>query len=687
MKQKATVLLAIIMCMTILVMPNVQARTVTSNEIGTHGGYDFEFWVDSGSGSMTLKDGGAFSCQWSNINNILFRKGRKFDQTKTHQQLGNIVVEYAADYRPNGNSYLCIYGWTVDPLVEYYIIESWGNWRPPGAQSKGMITVDGGTYDIYETTRVNQPSIIGTATFQQYWSVRTSKKTSGTVSVSQHFRAWESMGMKMGKMYEVATTVEGYQSSGSADVYKNVITIGGSIPNDPIDPVEPGGPGGSTMPENNGPNSRDAFSIIEAEEYNAYSSSSMEIIGTGNGEGIGYIESGNTLTFKNINFGSGASKFTAYVASDVENPTTIDIRIGSSTGTRIGSLQVGSTGGWNDYTELSTNITSVTGVNDVVLVFSGPVNIDWFTFTKGGGSDPVPTQQPGIKFGDLNGDGIINSMDASILNRYILEVSTSIPNINAADLNGDGIINSMDVTLLGRYILEVIDRFPAEDIMPSPSPSPSPLPKPTVNPNSKLVALTFDDGPDNQLTARVLDKLDYYNVPATFFMIGQKINGSTAAIVKRVVDSGHEIGNHSWGYESLNNKSVNEIRKSVEDTNAVIMQYAGVKPNFFRPPNLATSPTMFQAIDLVFAGGITANDWDQSTTAQQRASMILNSVRDGSIILLHDVQPLPHPTPEALDIIIPELKRQGYEFVTLTDLFRLKGVPITPTNRMYNSVP
>ena len=79
----------------------------------------------------------------------------------------------------------------------------------------------------------------------------------------------------------------------------------------------------------------------------------------------------------------------------MENPTTIDIRIGSSTGTRIGSLQVGSTGGWNDYTELSTNITSVTGVNDVVLVFSGPVNIDWFTFTKGGGSDPVPTVGPG----------------------------------------------------------------------------------------------------------------------------------------------------------------------------------------------------------------------------------------------------------------------------------------------------
>jgi len=71
---------------------------------------------------------------------------------------------------------------------------------------------------VYVTTRVNQPSIDGTATFQQYWSVRTSKRTSGTISVSEHFRQWERMGMQMGKMYEVALTVEGYQSSGSANV-------------------------------------------------------------------------------------------------------------------------------------------------------------------------------------------------------------------------------------------------------------------------------------------------------------------------------------------------------------------------------------------------------------------------------------------------------------------------------------
>ena len=219
-------ILALLLVGFVIPIDEESAITVMSNEIGTHDGYDYEFWKDTGDGLMILKDGGRFSCEWDNINNILFRKGSKFNETQTHQQLGDITVEYGVDFQPNGNSYLCVYGWTSDPLVEYYIVESWGDWRPPGAFSKGIINVDGGTYDIYETTRVQQPSIKGTATFQQYWSVRTAKKTSGIISVSEHFNAWEKMGMKMGKMYEVAITVEGYQSSGYADVYKNVITIG-----------------------------------------------------------------------------------------------------------------------------------------------------------------------------------------------------------------------------------------------------------------------------------------------------------------------------------------------------------------------------------------------------------------------------------------------------------------------------
>ena len=201
-------------------------RSFTENATGQIDGYNYELWKDTGTTQMTLLGGGKFSCSWSNINNALFRIGKKWDCTKTWQQLGSISVKYNVDYQPNGNSYMCVYGWTRSPLIEYYIVDSWGSWRPPGGQSRGTINVDGGTYDIYVTDRINQPSIDGTSTFKQFWSVRTQKQTQGTISVDKHFSAWTSKNMQLGKMYEAALTIEGYQSSGKATVNQNDITGG-----------------------------------------------------------------------------------------------------------------------------------------------------------------------------------------------------------------------------------------------------------------------------------------------------------------------------------------------------------------------------------------------------------------------------------------------------------------------------
>lgn len=229
----------------------------TSQKMGSAGGYDYELWSQNGAGSATMKlnvsdeNGGAFEVEWQGTINMLARTGKRWgsNSSVTVQNVGNITSEFEVEWSSTDNvKYVSVYGWGYydqadipsgfSNEIEYYIVQDRGSYNPTqGGKKWGSATIDGISYDFYTTDRIQQPSLSGTSTFKQYWSIpsNTSQhRTKGTISISKHFSEWAKAGMKMGKLYEVASMkIESYTGNtgtakGYAKVKKNLLKIGGS---------------------------------------------------------------------------------------------------------------------------------------------------------------------------------------------------------------------------------------------------------------------------------------------------------------------------------------------------------------------------------------------------------------------------------------------------------------------------
>lgn len=204
---------------------------------------------------------------------------------------------------------------------------------------------------------------------------------------------------------------------------------------------------------------------------------------------------------------------------------------------------------------------------------------------------------------------------------------------------------------------------------------------PDVAPNKPMVALTFDDGP-GPYTERLLGYLKKYDARATFFLVGSSVNRYPEAI-RKADKLGCEIGNHSYDHPSLTGLSVQGVQQQIAVTNSLIKKITGKNPTLIRPPYGAYNAGVCMAAGLpVILWSVDTRDWE-TRSAASTVSHIKTHVKDGDIILMHDIH---SQTVDAAAQIIPWLQKQGYQLVTVSELARYKGDALKE-GKVYTNIP
>ena len=197
----------------------------SGNGRGGSGNLAWEIWSNMGTGDMTTFDVPAFSAAWNNSGDYLGRLGYEWgNNPQPYTAHGNIIAQFVSrkSGTAGGFSFIGMYGWTVDPCIEWYIVDDSYNTMPvnPGnTTNMGTVEIDGGSYIMYtrHTTGTGGSRCSGVSSWGQYYSVRTTARDCGQISLTQHFDAWESLGMPLGGLLEAKILIEAGGGTGSID--------------------------------------------------------------------------------------------------------------------------------------------------------------------------------------------------------------------------------------------------------------------------------------------------------------------------------------------------------------------------------------------------------------------------------------------------------------------------------------
>lgn len=193
-----------------------------------------------------------------------------------------------------------------------------------------------------------------------------------------------------------------------------------------------------------------------------------------------------------------------------------------------------------------------------------------------------------------------------------------------------------------------------------------------IDPSKPMIALTFDDGPRTSVTSRILDSLQQNGGRATFFMVGSNVNAN-AGVLRRMAEQGCEVANHTYGHQYISKLGNDAIVSQVSSTNQLIASVCGVNPVVMRPPGGyidARSLSVVGSLGMsAIMWSIDTRDWEHRN-ASKTVNTVLSQVKDGDIILMHDIY---DATADAAVTLIPELTARGYQLVTVSELASYRG--------------